>query len=191
MAYPSKTDRETILAAAVEQLEAEGLRGMSLRALAAKLGIAPNALYRYFADRSRLEAAISAESSRQLHGALRAATGRSGPEQAIRRMAAAYLVFARERKRLYEVLMMPCSQEGEDAAAHEELWRFVVEQVALIAGRRTAAEAAVALWAFLHGMASLESAEIFSEEKPLSSFEFGLKAWFRAAAGLDGSRNGR
>ena len=42
---------------------------------------------------------------------------------------------------------------------------------------RRAPEAAVALWAFLHGMATLEAAGIFGERKPLSSFKFGLELW--------------
>jgi hypothetical protein len=39
----------------------------------------------------------------------------------------------------------------------------------------------VALWAFLHGIAALQSAQAFNEEKPISSFEFGLLAWIEAA----------
>jgi hypothetical protein len=39
----------------------------------------------------------------------------------------------------------------------------------------------VALWAFLRGIAALQSAQAFNEEKPVSSFEFGLSAWIEAA----------
>jgi len=48
MAYPAKTDRQAILSAALEQLTRNEMRALSLRGLAASLGIAPNALYRYF-----------------------------------------------------------------------------------------------------------------------------------------------
>jgi AcrR family transcriptional regulator len=59
MPYPSKTNRQTILSAAVKDLAHGGIRGLSLRNLAASLGLAPNAIYRYFSDRSALEAALA------------------------------------------------------------------------------------------------------------------------------------
>ena len=181
MPFPSKTGREAILTAAVERLERGEIQAVSLRSLAAELGIAPNALYRYFADRSQLEAAISAECARRLYAALRAAAGKAKPPRAIRNVAKAYLGFARQHRWLYETLVMPCPLTEESAHAHGELWLFVVELVGRLAGPKKAPEAAVALWAFLHGMASLEAAEVFSSGKPLSSFDFGIKAWAAAA----------
>jgi AcrR family transcriptional regulator len=44
MPYPSKTDRQTILSAAVKVLAHRDIRGLSLRNLAASLGLAPNAI---------------------------------------------------------------------------------------------------------------------------------------------------
>jgi hypothetical protein len=58
---------------------------------------------------------------------------------------------------------------------------FFVDQVHQITGRSKTQEAAVALWAFLHGIAALQSADAFNKEKPASSFEFGLSAWIQAA----------
>jgi tetracycline repressor-like protein len=49
--YPSKTDRQTILSAAVRDLAHEGIRELSLRKIAASLDVAPNAIYRYFSNR--------------------------------------------------------------------------------------------------------------------------------------------
>src|ERR1700730_8333047 len=84
MPYPSKTDRQTLLSAAVKQLAHVGIRDLSLRNLAASLGLAPNAIYRYFSDRSALEAALAGEAARQMEWALsRAAAGRE-PVTAIR-----------------------------------------------------------------------------------------------------------
>ena len=61
MVFPAKTDRARILSAAMDQLARDGMEKLSLRSLAASLNLAPNALYRYFASRSQLEAAIAAE----------------------------------------------------------------------------------------------------------------------------------
>ena len=47
----------------------------------------------------------------------------------------------------------------DDAALHQSLWTFTVEQVKRIAGSDRAAQASVALWAFLHGAVALEAAE--------------------------------
>jgi hypothetical protein len=55
MPYPSKTDRNSILLAAVEEISHSGIRHLSLRNLASLLGLAPTALYRYFSNRAELE----------------------------------------------------------------------------------------------------------------------------------------
>jgi AcrR family transcriptional regulator len=191
MPYPSKTDRQAILSAALKQLTRDGLRSMSLRSLAASLGVAPNALYRYFADRAALEAAMSAESARQLKSVLKRAARHREPVEAVRSMALAYVRFARESPHLYGLLMAPCTPSEEDAESHQDLWNFVVDQVALISTKSRAREAAVALWALLHGTVALEAAQVFGEEKPLSGFDFGLEAWLTAAANHTGSTSGR
>ena len=59
---------------------------------------------------------------------------------------------------------------------------FTVEQVQRIAGSDRAAQASVALWAFLHGAVSLEAAQVFGEHKPASGLEFGLAAWLMAVS---------
>ncbi|MBB5057790.1 AcrR family transcriptional regulator [Granulicella aggregans] len=181
MAFPSKTDRAQILAAAMEQLEREGMQRLSLRSLAASLGLATNALYRYFEDRSHLEAALVAQITLKMRETLVKAAGRKQPEAAVRAMARAYLKFAHERRFLYEAWIKPCTHTQESQIAHESLWGFVAGLVAQIAGETRAPEAATALWAFLHGFVELEAAGVFQQGKPLSSFEWGLTAWLDAA----------
>jgi len=103
MPYPSKTDRQTILSAAMKDLAHGGIRDLSLRNLAASLGLAPNAIYRYFSDRSALEAALANEAARQLELALRKAADGREPVATIREMSSAYIKFARDNPHLYEV----------------------------------------------------------------------------------------
>src|ERR1700723_2399824 len=107
MPYPSKTDRQTILAAAVKHLAHAGIRALSLRSLAASLDLAPNAIYRYFSDRSALEAALASEAARQLELALRKASDGREPVTAIREMSSAYMKFAKDNRHLYDVMMGP------------------------------------------------------------------------------------
>lgn len=183
MVFPAKTDRARILSAAMEQLAREGLEKLSLRSLAASLNLAPNALYRYFASRSQLEGAIAAAITGHVHEGLRKAAGRKAPEQAIRALVSAYLRFAHEQSHFYEVFLRPCAETPEGEAAHVALWNFVLEQVGRVSGPKKAPEAAVALWALLHGFVGLEGAGVFQRGKPRSGFDWGLQAWFRAARG--------
>lgn len=183
MPYPSKTDRETILAAAMDQVSRDGVQKLAIRGLAASLGLAPNALYRYFANLAALKSALAEESRCRLLEVLRKAAGKKPPEEAIRSIARAYVRFAREQPQVFSLTLMPSApDETEGEAAHVRSWRFVLGQAARIYGEKRAPEAAVALWAFLHGMTALEAAGVFGELKPVSSFEFGLRTWFRAAS---------
>lgn len=181
MPYPSKTDRQTILSAAVRNVAQRGIRDLSLRNLAASLNLAPNAIYRYFSDRSALEAALANEAARQLELALRKAADRFEPATTIRKLSSAYLKFARDNRHLYEVMMSRHAPE-HDATSLHSLWAFTVEQVQRIAGLERAPQASVALWAFLHGAAVLEAAQVLGERKPASGLEFGLDAWLMAVS---------
>src|ERR1700689_4047769 len=181
MPYPSKTDRQTILSAAVKELARKGIRDLSLRNLAATLGLAPNALYRYFSDREALEAALANEAARRLERALRKAAGGREPITTIRKMSSAYMKFAKDNRHLYEVMMSLHAPE-HDAASLHSLWAFTVEQVERIAGPDRAAQASVALWAFLHGAVALEAAQVLGEIKPASGLEFGFEAWLMAVS---------
>src|ERR1700735_2509398 len=179
MPYPSKTDRQTILSAAVKQLAHVGIRDLSLRNLAASLDLAPNAIYRYFSDRSALEAALAGGAGREMGLGRRGAAGE--PVTAIREMASAYIKFAKDNRHLYDMMTSPHVPK-RDATQHESLWTFTVEQVKRIAGSDRAAPASVALWAFLHGAVALEAAEVCGESKPASGLGFGLDAWFMAVS---------
>ncbi len=181
MPYPSKTDRQTILSAAVKDLARRGIRDLSLRNLAASLDLTPNAIYRYFSDRSALEAALANEAARRLELALRKAAAGCEPVATIRRMSHAYMKFAKANRHLYQVMMSFHAPE-QDADYRQSLWAFTVEQVQRIAGPDRAAEASVALWAFLHGAVTLEAAQVFGEHKPASGLEFGLAAWLMAVS---------
>src|SRR5260221_3637333 len=183
MPYVSKTDKQAILSAALQQVARDGIRCMSLRSVAASLGLTANALYRYFADRAALEAAICAEGDRQLESVLKRAAGTKEPRLALRKMAAAYVGFAREHPHLYELMMASCKNTPAEAAnVDQNVWSFVVEQVSLISAKSCAHEAATSLWALLHGIVTLEAAQVFGEKKPVRGLDFGLDAWFVAAA---------
>jgi len=154
-----------------------GTCNLSLRNVAATLGLAPNALYRYFSDRAALEAALADECACRLEMALRKAARGSDAGKTIRRMAGAYLHFARNNREVF----MSFHTLDHFGSPRQSLWSFTVEQVQRMTGETHAREAAVALWALLHGAATLEAGQVHGENKPASGFEFGLNAWLLLA----------
>ncbi len=166
----------------MEQVARDGLNKLAIRSLAAALNLAPNALYRYFANLAALQAALAEEGTIRLLGVLKRAAGKKPPEKAVRSIAQAYLRFAREQPQVFALTLMPTIDADGTDAAHTQSWQFVLGHVASLYGEVRAPEAAVVLWAFLHGMTVLEAARVFGERKPVSSFEFGLDLWIRAAS---------
>jgi len=57
---PARFDRESVIAVAVELLNEQGPRALSMAALATRLGVTPMALYRVVSDRRDLESALVA-----------------------------------------------------------------------------------------------------------------------------------
>lgn len=182
MSYPSKTDREKILATAMDKVAQDGIDKLAVRSLASALDLTPNALYRYFPSLAAIEAALANESRLRLLETLKRAAAKKSPKGAIRNIARAYVRFAREQPHVFSLTLMPSATDTEDGTSHVESWSFVLKQVTRIYGEAKAPEAAVVLWAFLHGMTVLEGAGVFGERKPASSFEFGLRIWIEAAS---------
>ena len=100
----------------------------------------------------------------------------------MRSIARAYVRFARVQTQIFSLTLTPSTIATDAEAAHVQSWRFVMGQVAHSYGEQKAPEAAVALWAFLHGMTALEAAGVCGDRKPTSRFEFGLRMWIRAAS---------
>jgi AcrR family transcriptional regulator len=181
MSYPSKTDRRTILAAAMNQVAQYGIGKLAIRSVAAELGLAPNALYRYFDNLAALAAALADESRTRLLDKLQTAVSAGHPADTIRAIAESYLQFSRDHPALFALTLLPGAAEDDAEPSHLKSWNFTRAHVARLYGEERASEATVALWAFLHGMTALEAAGIFGETKPASSVEFGLQMWIDAA----------
>ena len=167
----------------MDQVVKGGLNKLAIRSVAATLDLAPNALYRYFANLAALEAALAEESRRRLLATLQKAAANKPAEEAIRRIAKAYVRFAREQPEVFSLTLMPTTIENGNDGTHIRSWTFVLAHVARLYGEQRAPKAAVVLWAFLHGMTILEAARVFGERKPVSSFEFGLQMWIEGASG--------
>jgi AcrR family transcriptional regulator len=162
---PRKTSRKAIVAAAVEIIERDRTETLSMRAVARRLGLAPNALYNYFPDRKRLEAALAAEGMRRLHAALKRAIKGAAGAEAVRRCCRAYLRFARSRPALYAMTMKRSLDAPGSLVVKADLRDFFRALFASLEDPRLAKAAAFAAWALLHGMIVLDN-----ENPPADSF---------------------
>ena len=181
----AKTDREAILSVALDRVRADGLAALSWRALAADVGIAPNALYHYFPTRAHLENALSEEAAQRMHASLRRevtrlpAPSRTVAADRILALSTAYLRFAQREPHLYTAMLNgPCGTD-EPNPEHVALWSFVLGTAAALHGETRATSAAMSLWALLHGAVALLQAGALVGVRPADSIQFGLDAWMR------------
>lgn len=173
MPQPPKINRTEVLQAALQLLEERGEPHLSLRTLAARLHVTPNALYWHYADRDTLVNALAAAGADELRAALERAlpvNARTLPDLAP--LAEAYLTFARQRPHLYALLMTP----RNDPSVKDGLWEGVLNMLSPVVGPEHATETGVALWAYLHGVAGLQALGPFHEGKPDSGLQAGLRA---------------
>ncbi len=114
--------RGEIIAAASSLLADLGdANQLSIRAVAAAVGVTPPSIYRHFADKRALLVAVLEERWAELHGVLAEATaGVENPFQALRRMCLAYLRFAEDNPGHYRVLFSAAAPAGvsEERARH-------------------------------------------------------------------------
>jgi AcrR family transcriptional regulator len=129
--------RSTVLAAAGELIEQEGLAGLSVREAARRAAVSHNAPYRHFPDRESLLAALAAEGFDRLEQALEGRTGRA--------LGAAYLRFALAHPERFRLMFAT-------RPAQPTYERFVQAFSATGADARLAGAAA---WSLVHGLACL------------------------------------
>jgi AcrR family transcriptional regulator len=107
--------RERLCAAAERLFAAKGPDGVTMRQLAAELGVSPMTAYRYFRDKSEILAAVRAAGYQRLAQALEAARAQNlSPRARGAAVADAYLAFAFGRPDAYK-LMFDLDQPDEDA----------------------------------------------------------------------------
>jgi AcrR family transcriptional regulator len=86
---------------------------LSVRAVTARAGVAPNALYLHFADKDALLSAVMVASYKELRSFLRAAVPADAePLEQLRAFGDAYLDFAAQRPGIYRVMFMTKIRKG-------------------------------------------------------------------------------
>lgn len=157
--------RRALLDEALATIRAEGVSGLTLREIAARVGVSRTALYRHFADKRALLAAVATEGFRALREQLVAAWEEGGRgDAAFHAMGVAYVRFAVANPAHYRVMfggfVDPQTQDPELAAEAEGAFQALVDALAALQrdgvfhGDDTLLMARYN-WALVHGLAML------------------------------------
>jgi AcrR family transcriptional regulator len=162
-AYHHKDLRNALVDAAIAMLANDGPGSLTLRELARRLGVTHTAPYAHFADKKALlEVVADAGFARLAETIRRAREGASDAVAAFEAMGLAYIAFARENANWYRLMFAdPELANDPDCEMSPEGERAFGALVDAIAAFKPAAdvdvrEFAVAVWAFVHGVAMLE-----------------------------------
>ena len=163
-----------IVTAARQLLEDEGLHSFSMRRLADRLGVRAPVIYKHFASKSALMAALISVGFEEQAALFE--TALTSSDHPLTAMAAVYRAYGRDNPNLYRLmydrdlerpLLLPGSEE-----------RAVIPAIRAAGGDPDLARAA---WAFAHGMTTLELNHRFPAGADLDA------AWRRGMASLDPS----
>jgi len=152
--YHHGTLREALVQAALNAIERSRPEDLSLRQLARKLNVSPNAPYRHFTDREQLLQAVAAEG----HDRLTQSFYALGPDPTVEAIGQAYITFADQHPNLWQH-MFACPLDEDKQLKASESFNVLLEAIA----RRTQTppdhpntfESALAAWSLVHGIATL------------------------------------
>jgi AcrR family transcriptional regulator len=163
--------RELILQASTELIEQHGLGGLSAREIARRIDYSPGTLYNVFHNLDDLVLTIEGRLLDRLAARLDEVAERvSNPRERLLKLAATYLEFTHQSPKLWNLLFehrLPSGQEipGWYQQKLESLMTRVEEALAAIMVDGDAGaikRAARVLWAGVHGITSLSTAEKLS-----------------------------
>lgn len=171
--------RDEIISAAGRVLERDGRDGLTMRAIAAELGIQAPSLYKHISDKREVEIALVAEALEHQAEIFEKVAANS--DDPISGIAAAYRMWAREHPHLYSLMNDQPLPRRQLPEGLEE--RAVLPLLEALGGDRNRARAA---WAFAHGMVTLELADRFPEHADLAAaWSIGLDAITITSSQLD------
>ena len=157
--------RRALLDEALATIRAEGVDGLTLREIGARLGVSRTALYRHFADKRALLAAVATEGFRTLRQQLVAAWEEGGKGRAaFESMGVAYVGFAVDNPSHYRVMfggfVDPNANEPQLATEAAGAFQALVDALASLQRDATMRDEdtvtmARFVWAVVHGVAML------------------------------------
>jgi AcrR family transcriptional regulator len=160
MPAPARTSSDRILAAARAILEEDGLDGVTMQAVAARVGVRAPPLYKRVADRAALIKAVADAVTEDLRRTIVPdATTETEPSDQLRAIAHRYRAFVGANRHGYGLLFAPLPPEmAPDASALAAVGRPIVETMSVLTGGSGALEAARTMVAWAHGFVAMEQA---------------------------------
>jgi AcrR family transcriptional regulator len=191
--------RRAVLKAAFREVAKKGVRGLTLREVARKIGVTHAAPYHHFKDRDALLDAMAEEAFAELDRAMRESKeGLTDPSARLLALGRTYVDFARKRPERVEVMFRraDAKQAASDGQVGHPSFLHLVDaiagcQAAAIAPAGDPFDIALSAWCVVHGFAMLwiegplasmpPYAERFEalRERMLSDFVAGLAAQAR------------
>jgi len=164
--------RQKILDAARRMFVQRGYEATTMRAIAAKIGYTPTAIYHHFEDKEALVAELSALDFRAFAQALQDFGAVADPVERLRRTGRAYVAFGVANPMHYQFLFMTRRpKESPKGAGHpdpgEDAYGFLRQTCAdaIAAGRlrpdfTDPDEVAQIAWGAMHGLVALHIAKV-------------------------------
>ena len=178
MPTPDRTSLHEIVAAARDLLEVDGVDGLSMRAVADRVGVRAPSLYKRVRSRDELLRLVAEAAVDELAARLDAVAVSAAGDEPVTRLAALARTlrgFAHERPAGYRLLFSPPSGAG---LAPERLTPATAALFALtseLAGPQNALEAARTVTAWATGFIAMELAGSFQLGGDVErAFEFGI-----------------
>lgn len=177
MAAPDKTSLNEIVLAARALLEQDGLGGLTMQAVALRVGVRPPSLYKRVANREAIIRLVAEATFTDLTKRLNAAVSPAELARVFRR-------FGHEQPAAFQLIMapgngVPVAAPEFAAAASEAVIRYAGE----LAGEERALEAARTLVAWAGGFVSMELNGGFNLGGDVDrAWEFGVAAILKAIA---------
>ncbi len=185
MPFPAKTSTDAIIQSATDIIQTGGLASLSMRNLAARLGVRASSLYRHFPDRSSIEKTVASRAAEQLLARMRLAVQDTTGEQAVFAACRAYLEYATSEAAFYNMIMDITVPGGQQNEASKRIWEFFVRLVSEATALDEDLSGAAALWSLLHGFTFLSRTGQFGETPAKPAFARGTQALVRGLAVAD------
>jgi AcrR family transcriptional regulator len=169
-AHTAEELRELIIQAATELIQESGFGGLSAREIARRISYSPGTLYNVFEDLDDLVLTIEGRLLDKLTQALSDVPASAEPAEKVRRLAEVYVDFTRGNPKLWNLLFEHHLPAGREVPAWyqqklEGLMSKVEDALQPLAGDvdpEVVRRSAKTLWAGVHGITSLSTADKLS-----------------------------
>jgi len=180
----ARTSVEQIVAAGRTVLEAEGLDGLTMQAVAMAVGVRPPSLYKRLRDRGDLIRLIATDVADELGSTVEAVATGHDARADLRAIASAYRAYAHAHPQAFDLLNAPLPEAWRpDTAVTVRSSAAILRVAGALAGPGHALEAARTAVAWANGFVRMELSGAFRLGGDVdAAFSFGLEHLTEALA---------